>query len=177
MWAGYIVIGLPALVLNLLAAVELLTGRSKGIPFIVWIVLLSVIHGAFCTLPSALLFDGVACGDCASESCFGDSGVCALSRTSVFLLHAILFCIAWAMYVTTMDVLNPMRAGGTRASRARFWHGLVPVVVLCVLCGIAFALDAAHQEHFTQQERDFHMTRSAFSCYPRLDASEEFLLV
>ncbi len=58
--------------LNLLAAVELLTGRTKNIPFIVWIVLLAVIHGAFCTLPSVLLFDGVACGDCTSKICFGD---------------------------------------------------------------------------------------------------------
>jgi hypothetical protein len=35
MWAGYIVIGVPAPVLNLLAAVELLTGRTKNIPFII----------------------------------------------------------------------------------------------------------------------------------------------
>jgi hypothetical protein len=139
---------------------------------------LSVIHGILCVLPSAILFDSVACGDCGSEMCFGDNGVCFLSRTSVFILHAILLCITWVMYVTTMDIIASRRgAGGTRAQEVRFWHGLIPVVILGVLCGIAFGLDTSNLHTFTQQEREFHMARSVFSCYMRLRASEEFVLV
>ena len=40
-----------------------------------------------------------------------------------------------------------------------------------------YSLDASNLHTFTQQERELHMARSAFSCYMRLRASEEFVLV
>jgi hypothetical protein len=71
MWGGYVCIGLLALALNFVAVCDLFTSKTYVSPGVYWILVLSVVHGILCMLPSVILFDSVACGDFGSEMRFG----------------------------------------------------------------------------------------------------------
>ncbi len=62
---------LLALALNFVAVCDLFTSKTYVSPGVYWILVLSVVNGILCVLPSAILFDSVACDDYGSEMRFG----------------------------------------------------------------------------------------------------------
>jgi len=81
------------------------------------------------------------------------------------------------MYVTTTDVVKNSMGGRSKASMAKSWHGLIPMTLVVIMFSVAFFLDASNAGGFTQEEQDFHMARSGFSCYMRLYSGQELICV
>jgi hypothetical protein len=117
----------------------------------------------------------VACGDCGTEECMGDSVLCSLSRSSQFLLLAILVSLA----SLTWDLNQSIQSSGTYETNVN--RNKAAMAVPIVLMTIGYALDSADNADTNNVELEIgvlNAARQAFTCSMRLpNLAAEWLLL
>jgi len=146
--------------------------------FVYWMVGLSSMHGLLYVIPASVLYDSMPCGDCGTELCFGESAICQMNKTSIFVLQAIFLCVLWFAVSFLQEMIGIGAEVSDLNSRKNIGHvlGLSSLAVAGVSCAISFYLELSLDD-MSQAERDFHMARAGFSCYPRLKPMEQLILL
>jgi hypothetical protein len=178
MWGIATFCGVCGYVLNgYLALTWILGGRKvfDAVPFqLRFCVFAGLLYTLIVTLPALLLKNDVACDDCRTEECAGESWVCALNRSGVYVLFGILLNLC----VLTHKMLAALGAGkrGNSKSKAAQVAG-VGYPVLLVSLAYVFD-DVEHNNSSLHSNGLLNLARHNFSCSMRFsDMTVEWSLL
>jgi len=178
MWGIASFCGVCGAVLNGYMALTWFLGGSKvfdAVPFqLQFCVFAGLLYTPIVTLPALLIKNDVACDDCKTEECAGESWVCALNRSGVYVLFGILLNLC----VLTHKMLGALGAGkgGNSKNKAAQVVGVGYPVLLVTLA--YFFDDVEHNNSSLHSNGLLNLARHNFSCSMRFsDMTVEWFLL